>query len=1188
MRIYILTKTLPVLGLALASLSYAQTNTENYVQSKTCLNDDCTRVSEAITYFDGLGRPKQIVSVKSTPSGKDLVTPVTYDGFGRKVKDILPVPAPTQNSMIHTGIVNESAANTYYGVSNAYSEKELENSPLDRVLQQAAPGEPWKMSSGKTQKLGYDANLGNEVKKFMAVTTPSTVNNVSTGVSALSLSSDNSGYYPASTLYKNTVTDEDGNTVTEFTNGQGQTLLVRRNDGSQNVDTYYVYNDYKQLAYVLSPKAVQQISQANNWITDVVVNELCYQYRYDGRSRLVEKKLPGKDWEWMVYDKQDRLVLTQDGMLRTAANTFSTRGWMFTKYDNYNRTVLTGFYPSTESRTAVQDYVNNLPATSLNNEDRVSNPVVISGMNVYYRNLAYPSTGTILLGINYYDTYPPEAPAIPATVLGQYTLAQATGADNDASTNSLPTASYVRNIEDTNWTKNYTYYDTMGRAVFTHSINHLGGRTQTESKLDFAGAVQQTITRHKRLDANTDRVITENFTYDPQNRLLTHTHQVDSNTPEILAQNTYDEISQLTNKKVGGTAASNPLQNIDYAYNIRGWMTRINDPANLNGKLFGYELRYNNPVSSNITAGRFNGNITEIDWNNGSENLMKRYNYDYDKLNRLASAYYKEPSTGVSGSFNEYLTYDLNGNINTLKRFAPQVPSPTETLIDDLEYQYAGNRLTKVIENMPNSTGYEGGNNVIDYDLNGSMTNMKDKGISGIGYNYLNLPDAFGITQPDPWTGAPVSFGLGYLYRSDGVKVRKTYSSGGGRGQSTSYKYTDYLDGFQYSFTETVQPCLWCRTSVAYEQEAFKDPTPFDPAPISLGWQLDFVPTAEGFYSFTENRYIYQYRDHLGNARVSYAKNSSGALEITDTNNYYAFGMNHIGGMKSMLGAYQNYKYNGKEIQESGMYDYGARFYMPDLGRWGVVDPLAEKMTRHSPYNYAFNNPIRFIDPDGRDPIDYVTENGNKIGSDGTNVEGVLMIRNRQDINAIKSAERQGNHLATDQLSELNSNMIVPNDLTLQESLNVLARGEANGGLREESSSISGADNVISRGETGPLPTVDSRGIATAPASLPTNSTTHTTIHLHPAGMFEANGTAYPFNALTPTPGVDNVTFAGKGTNIIVGRLEIGTSSNITKNPNGSYNDSRPIGAAVYNSDSSFRMKMNVRTIQNILNRNAR
>ncbi len=940
---------IPISALLISGLANAQLDpAENYVYSKTYLDYNgttATKTSEMVQYFDGLGRPKQVVNIKASPLSKDVVTKIEYDGFGRQTLDYLPIPqSGTQNGGIYTDPL-ANVTSTPYGSEKIYAEKQLENSPLDRILSQKQVGNAW---NDKPVQFGYDANIDGEVKKY------TTSFNYSTFESSIPVVTT----YGANQLYKNTVTDEDGNVSIEFKNGQGQVILVRKMlTATESADTYYVYNDYDQLAYVIPPLASVLVS-----LDQTVLDNLCYQYKYDGRNRLVEKKVPGKGWEYMVYDKADRLVLTQDANLRLGNK------WLFNKYDKFGRVIYTGIAVDGGTREGVQGWI--LFTYGINTE--VSGSYTQSGLQIPYANTAYPQNIESILTVNYYDTYPTGTPAFTPIIPNQSSVLTDT-MTSELNTKGLALATYVKNIEDDNWTKTYSYYDTRGRVIGSHSINHLGGYTQTESKLDFAGLAQQTITRHKRLSTDIERIIDENFTYDSQNRLLMHTHKVDGNQTEILAQNTYNELSQVTTKKVGGLDISTPLQVIDYAYNIRGWMTKINDPANLNGKLFGYEMKYNNPVNSNIAPGKFNGNIAEVDWNNGSENLLKRYNYEYDALNRLKNAFYKEPTTGSSGNYDEYLTYDLNGNISNLKRSANPVSGLTSTLVDNLDYMYQGNRLTQVIENSLNLTGYEGGNNLIDYDVNGNMVNMKDKGIQGIGYNHLNLPDQFSISQLDPLMGTYTNFGLNYLYRADGVKVRKTYSTGGGRGQSTTYKYTDYLDGFQYNFSESVAPCLWCRTSVAYEEEAFKDPIIIVP----LEWTLDFVGTAEGFYSYTENRYIYQYKDHLGNTRISFAKKSDGNLEITDTNNYYAFGMNHIGGLKGVFGGYQSYKYNGKELQETGMYDYGARFYMPDLGRWGVVDPLVEKTM--DPYGYVWSNPISFIDLDGMQGL-----NDYRLNQDGT------------------------------------------------------------------------------------------------------------------------------------------------------------------------------------------------------------
>ncbi|TGD56539.1 RHS repeat-associated core domain-containing protein [Flavobacterium humi] len=157
---------------------------------------------------------------------------------------------------------------------------------------------------------------------------------------------------------------------------------------------------------------------------------------------------------------------------------------------------------------------------------------------------------------------------------------------------------------------------------------------------------------------------------------------------------------------------------------------------------------------------------------------------------------------------------------------------------------------------------------------------------------------------------------------------------------------------------------------------------------------LQFFSHDEGYVNNTVvngnnvYNYVFNYTDHLGNVRLSYGVDpATGVLKILEENNYYPFGLKHKnynmsqktyiktgGGVVlepciSCPRGYQ-YKYNGKELQDElglNMYTYGFRDYDPAIGRWNVIDPLAEKSRRWSPYNYCVDNPIRFVDPDGRE-----------------------------------------------------------------------------------------------------------------------------------------------------------------------------------------------------------------------------
>ncbi|WP_316839133.1 RHS repeat-associated core domain-containing protein [Pedobacter gandavensis] len=122
--------------------------------------------------------------------------------------------------------------------------------------------------------------------------------------------------------------------------------------------------------------------------------------------------------------------------------------------------------------------------------------------------------------------------------------------------------------------------------------------------------------------------------------------------------------------------------------------------------------------------------------------------------------------------------------------------------------------------------------------------------------------------------------------------------------------------------------------------------------------------------------YEYTLADHLGNGRLYFDINSDTARKVQEMD-YYPFG---LAIQKGLFGDENKYQYNGKEKQEEEkMYDYGARFYDPVIGRWNAVDPAAELMRRYSPYSYSFNNPVRFADPDGMVPNDIHLKYANEI-----------------------------------------------------------------------------------------------------------------------------------------------------------------------------------------------------------------
>ena len=449
------------------------------------------------------------------------------------------------------------------------------------------------------------------------------------------------------------------------------------------------------------------------------------------------------------------------------------------------------------------------------------------------------------------------------------------------------------------------YYDIKGRMTKSVQNNLLSGYDITSTVYTFSDKPSG-VTHTHTASGKTTRTEVYTYTYDHADRISKVRHSL-GGTSITLYDATYDNFGRLLTKQYHGTS----INKLTYAYNLRSWLTGIS------GTCFTQNVYYNTGVGT----AKYNGNISSMTWKSGNESTVRGYKFTYDGLDRMLNATYGE-TAGISTNanrFSENVTgYDKNGNIKGLQRYG-QLSSAAYGMIDNLTLTLNGNQLNRVDDAVAASTyngGFEfkNGANAADeysYDANGNLTKDLNKGISGITYNFLNLPNA--VTFSDGST-------ITYTYGADGTKLRTVHKIG--------------------STTTTTDYC----GNVIYENGVQK-----------------LLLTEEGYITLSDSKYHYYLKDHQGNNRVVISQ--SGTVE--ETSHYYPFG-----GVFASAGNVQPYKYNGKELDtKKGLnwYDYGARHYDAVLGRFITVDALYDKHFKVSPYVYCGNEPVGRIDPDGND-----------------------------------------------------------------------------------------------------------------------------------------------------------------------------------------------------------------------------
>ncbi|WEA00538.1 polymorphic toxin type 50 domain-containing protein [Mucilaginibacter sp. SJ] len=524
---------------------------------------------------------------------------------------------------------------------------------------------------------------------------------------------------------------------------------------------------------------------------------------------------------------------------------------------------------------------------------------------------SYPTLSTVLT-VTYYDDY-----AFNGNPYTAFTNSSTTGVTGLSTGSKVAVLNADGTIGQMLWTVHG--YDNFGRETIIVKQHYKGGSAGyntgnmdiTTTTYNFDDQINHSTFAHILAGISNPKVgVGTQYYYDHMGRQRQIWKVIwDESLPQpggtLISQTDYNELGQVKTKHLHSPDNGVTFkQDINYTYNERGWLSAINNPSSLTAtQLFGEQLTYNSGASP-----QYNGNIASMTWQTtvptglGLTQQLQSYAYYYDQLNRLLNANYT--TTGAVGKFNERLDYDPMGNINHLWRTNTTTAG---TYLNAFTYDYttggAGNKLWGVTDA---GTAAQAG--TYTYDGNGNVTKDTKNQVTAIAYNRLNLPATVTRTPGN----------ISYVYDATGEKLQKI--AGG--------ITREYIDGIEYN-----------------------------------NGTIEFVRTEDGRATPSGNTYLYEYylKDHLGNTRAAIRQDGT----ISQVQDYYAFGMDMNPGNSYSASPLNNYKYNGKEKQETGDYDYGARFYDPGIARWTSIDPMSEVSRRFSPYNYGEDNPIRNIDPDG-------------------------------------------------------------------------------------------------------------------------------------------------------------------------------------------------------------------------------